>query len=523
MTFFKKNFFNLFLLLYFLIGIVLSLSVGITHDEPHNNWVWELNKKKLYNIFLNQNYEVDNLENYHGYYGIGFYIISTPVEIIFSNLLNFIKINDVGGSLLIKHPTVFIFYLISGIYFKKIIFLLTKDKSFSCISCIFYLTYPYILGHSLFNIKDIPFMSIWLINTFLLIKILNNVFFKNILKKKDLIFLSILTAYLLSIRISGLLIFIEYIIFLIFYLQTLKFKFYDIFKNFYKSFFSFLFLTIFFTFLFYPNFWEQPLKFIDAVSFMSQHIQTACTVTLGDCMKSQNLPSSYLFIWLFFKLPLVITFGLIIIPFLEKKIFIIKNNILILGPLICTILSLIFLLIFLKVNLYDELRQVLFLIPLIMIISIYTLYFFSKRVSYLTLILFTIFFIFQNYKIFPYNYLWLNNLNLLTNINKNFEKDYWGVSTKEVANYFDEIKIQENTCIISNRNDGIKYFLSKQDTCFKPFNHLYKKNLRPFYVVFTERALRKSPPNNCFLNKKIYIKINLSPEEVTIAKVYKCV
>ena len=32
----------------------MSLNVGITHDEPHSNWVWELNKKKYLIFFLIQ-------------------------------------------------------------------------------------------------------------------------------------------------------------------------------------------------------------------------------------------------------------------------------------------------------------------------------------------------------------------------------------------------------------------------------------------------------------------------------------
>ena len=172
----SKLFFNSFIIVYLIIGIFLSLNLGITHDESHSNWVWELNKKKLSNIFLNTNYDINYLNTYHGYYGIGFYLISAPLELIFSKFIGFTKINFDGSILLLKHPTVFLFFLISGIYFKKIIFLISNDKIFSNLSTIFFLTYPYILGHSLFNIKDTPFMSVWLICTYYLIKNLNKFF-----------------------------------------------------------------------------------------------------------------------------------------------------------------------------------------------------------------------------------------------------------------------------------------------------------------------------------------------------------
>ena len=64
--------------------------------------------------------------------------------------------------------------------------------------------YPYLLGHSFFNVKDIPFLSVWLICTYLMISILKIFFIdKDIILKTYYIYLSIFTAYLLSIRISG--------------------------------------------------------------------------------------------------------------------------------------------------------------------------------------------------------------------------------------------------------------------------------------------------------------------------------
>ncbi len=173
----SKYFFNIFIIAYLIVGTFLSLNVGITHDEIHSNWVWELNKKKILNIFFNSNYDVSDLSTYHGYYGIGFYLISAPLELFFSKFIGIIKINDEGSVLLLKHPTVFLFFLISGFYFKKIIYLISNDRIFSNLSTILYLTYPYLLGHSLFNIKDTPFMSIWLICTYYLIKNLNKFFF----------------------------------------------------------------------------------------------------------------------------------------------------------------------------------------------------------------------------------------------------------------------------------------------------------------------------------------------------------
>ena len=125
---------------------------------------------------------------------------------------------------------------------------------------------------------------------------------------------------------------------------------------------------------------------------MSAHVQTVCTITLGDCMKAQDLPSTYIPIWLFFKLPILILFGLFILPITEKKIFNNSQNSLIIGSLIITLAIIIFILIIFNVNLYDELRQIMFTVPLFFLVSLSSIYFFSKKFSYQLILIMTFFF-----------------------------------------------------------------------------------------------------------------------------------
>ena len=102
----------------------------------------------------------------------------------------------------------------------KILLKITNDEGYSILGSILYLTYPYLLGHSFFNSKDIPFLSLWLICTFLSCQIFE--FFKkeNQLKFSNLLILSFLTAYLFSIRITGILILIQYFITLLIFLHS---------------------------------------------------------------------------------------------------------------------------------------------------------------------------------------------------------------------------------------------------------------------------------------------------------------
>ena len=120
--------------------------------------------------------------------------------------------------------------------------------------------------------------------------------------------------------------------------------------------------------------------------------------------------------------------------------------------------------------------------------------------------------------------MWLNNFNIFINVEDNFELDYWGVATRNVANFLNnKTIIKKNSCIISNRNDGIGYFIKNSNICFKSFSDLHNKNERPFYVALLERGLNKGVPNKCKIIHKETTKINFSNENIVLAKIYECI
>ena len=102
-------------------------------------------------------------------------------------------------------------------------------------------------------------------------------------------------------------------------------------------------------------------------------------------MKAQNLPASYLPIWFFFKTPIIILCGLILYFKIENKISKKPLEQIIIVSLILSISAILVLLILFNVNLYDEIRQVMFLMPLIFIVSLSLLHFFSKKISIISI------------------------------------------------------------------------------------------------------------------------------------------
>ena len=123
-----------------------------------------------------------------------------------------------------KHFVVFTFFFISGIFVYLIILKIIESKNFCRITACLYLLYPYLLGHGLFNPKDIPFLTIWLICTYISFTIFENLLMEKSLKYFNVILISFFTAYLLSIRVTGVLVFIQYLFTLIIFINIKKYK-----------------------------------------------------------------------------------------------------------------------------------------------------------------------------------------------------------------------------------------------------------------------------------------------------------
>ena len=173
-----------------------------------------------------------------------------------------------------------------------------------------------------------------------------------------------------------------------------------------------------------------------------------------------------------------------------------------LGSIFLTIISIIFLMIFFDANLYDELRHILYLIPLILIVTFSIIYFFSRKLllflSIASIFIFTI----QNFNMYPYQYTWFNLFSNFIDVNKNFEIDYWGVSgknlQKKIIEYVDENSISKDICV--HGDEFVKDFLiTKGFKCFKRYNQLDAAKNRPVLAYKNLRNAKRSNPRDCKL------------------------
>ncbi len=493
----KENLLLFFFIIYICFGFYSSLNTGISHDEYHEEIYWNFNKELVINFFSNNSNE-EFLSFRDKYYGIGFQLISQPIQYFLKHYISiFYYVDEYGSKLISKHFVIFLFFFISGIYLRKILFLLTENKNFSTLGSLFYLLYPYLFGHSLMNPKDIPFLSIWLILTYYNFSIILNFFQNKKLLLKDLLALSILTAFLISIRISGLLILIQFFISFILTFNIMKLGFEYFFKNLFSKAIFFLVSALFFIILLYPIFWTNPFLLIDAIKFMGNFPQDICTQTFGKCLRAQNLDPLYIPSWLLVKLPILIIIGIILIPLSEKKIFASKKNQIIFGSILITSIFIPFILIFLKTPLYDELRQILFLIPLYIIIGLVSFYFLIKNLINKILFVFIVIFIFENFYTYPYQYTWFNFPSRLIQLEKKFELDYWGISGKKIAEKINSNNIEKKCLVVSPQYLIKPYINEKKIDCYYNWQSIEQSIPRPFYAIQLVRNLKSSIPYKC--------------------------
>ena len=513
--------------MYFVIGSLTSLNIGISHDEFHEqeNFKYNINlANNLKNHFLlNEVYDT-KYDNYTDkYYGIGFQIISQPIQHLLKNfIIKFKDISPYGATLVAKHFVTFSFFFISGFFIFLILRKIVENIFFCYFTLIIYLTYPYLFGQALFSPKDIPFLSIWVICTYVSLNIFEKLLDFNTIKISDTLLLGICTAFLLSIRIAGVLIFFQYLISFIIFVNFNKSGFFFFIKKFYLKFFSFLLVFLVFTYILYPVFWINPFSIFTAIEQMGSFYNDVCTKTLGACMYSKNLPTTYIPIWLSVKLPFLIIVGIFLIPFTEKRIFSNPKKIVFFGTILGTVIVIPLILILKKVHLYDELRQIMFLIPLFFILGSVSLYFFSKKFFYILGFFTLLIFIFENIKINPYQYVWFNIPSRIIDLPNKFELEYQGLSGKEIAKEISLIKTK-GLCILVSPYYSVKPFLNqKKFNCIDNWQLIDTNYQRPFLAVQHVRNIKKGMPYKCETIHEEGFRLLFVKKKFVTGKLLKC-
>jgi len=411
-----------------------SLIIGLSWDENFHLINGQLRWEYLKSLGKFKNYYYPGNNFYPGFH-------DTVSYILFNLLTN---IFDGKYIVEIKHTINFLFSILSIVGF----YLLSKkifNENIAILASILCLLNPFFFGHMGMNPKDMPifFSFIWFCYFF--IRYLEN------FKKKRIVYLFLFSFFIgfgAGIRISFLLItFLPIIFGLIFLIKKYENKVYDLFKRLFIDFNISLLTITTLVLLCWPHVVDNGIAFFfEAIkNTMNWTDVPAYNLINGIFYKTSDTSPLYFLYFFIYKLPFFISF-LIILTFIvisAKKYFfknLIKNFLYKFYILLTLILFPILVAIIFKVNIYDNIRLFLFILPFIGLLASIGLYYcifnLSHTTSKIIITLLTILFLpflFRFISITPYHYSYINYSypSLESSYNK-FEHDYWGTSYEEL-------------------------------------------------------------------------------------------
>ena len=343
-----------------------------------------------------------------------------------------------NNQVIIRHLIIHFYFLFSLYIFFNLLLKIYKSFNLALLGVLFLYLNPIIFAHSFFNSKDLPFLATFIISLYTMWLFINN---SN--KLKIVLLHSFITAFLIDIRLLGLLIpALTVSLILMHGLSKLKFK------SYIKPIIIYGIVTIGLIYTFWPVLWPNPKLFINSIIKMASYPSSNVNLFLGNTSLSQSNPWYYLPLWIGVSMPIYITI-LYLVGVSSSIIYIYTNNskifekeTLITISLISIPIDLWVLFLVLKPTFYDGWRHLFFLSPLIIIGALsgfkYLLTIFKNKRYFVSTIklglTISIFYIMIRMIILhPYQQVYLNSFvsKQPEAIRKNWEMDYWGLSYKE--------------------------------------------------------------------------------------------
>lgn len=411
-----------------LIAFFTFTNYGVSWDEPQQRETGLVNYDYIFTSSTALHSWVDRD------YGVAFELPLIFVEKIFG----FETIREIYFS---RHLITHLLFLLSAFYLFKLIDFIYRNKLLSALGFLMLILQPVIYGHSFFNSKDLPFLSVFIISLYYSAKAFDQKTWKSFL------FLGLSVGILINIRLMGIMVPATLTFFLMVdaffekkYLQHAK-----LLGVFIISLGVILYIT-------WPFLWKHPMdNFITALKNMSQFRFDREMLFRGEVIRPTEIKWDYVPIWFSISTPIVylllgfsgavlIAYNFLKTPINNIKNDISRNNIFFLAYFLAPVLAIIIL----KSVLYDGWRQMFFIYPSFILLAIYTLnrfYNSNKKAFYTATTILTLqmgyvlFFMTQS---FPLQHLYFNSTITLQPkeyARNHFEVDYWGLSYKDAMEY----------------------------------------------------------------------------------------
>jgi hypothetical protein len=416
-------------IIFFLASVVVGLGTyktyGIGWDEEEQRVVGMTS----YNYLVHGDTALNSYNSRT--YGVAFELPLIVLEKV-------LRLHDSRDIYLMRHLVTHLFFLTSAFFFFLLIDHLYQNKLLAAIGFLLLILQPSIYGHSFFNSKDIPFLSMYVI-CFYLCAI---AFSKN--KRGYYILLGAACGILINLRIMGaLMIACVGLLFLVDYIKSGRKK------EVLISVLLFAATSLIVLYLSWPYLYTSPIHNLLYTFRTSSNHWHAVDLFHGTLIPGKDVSRSYIFIWFFMTNPIIYLFaglfGLVLfgINFLKKPLSFFnehlqRNNLIYAVTFLCPIIVVEVL----HSTMYDSWRLLFFIYPAFILLAICRLSFlFNTRLKIpaLAIILLglgsTAYYMIKN---FPHGHVYFNRF--VANgepeeLRKNWELDYWGVSYKQAYEY----------------------------------------------------------------------------------------
>lgn len=389
------------------------------------------------NGYTNYNYIVHGdketlLASADKYHGPAFELVLVVIE-------KATNLNDVRDVFLMRHLLCFLVFYLSSVFFWFLSLRIFKSSKAAFLGVLMYVLSPHIFSHSFYNSKDTVFLSFFVISIFCLIRFFEDRSFRSA------IVLALITAFTIDIRIIGVL--IPAFLFYLLTMECIRER-KLMWKENWRYFIVFALLLIPFIILFWPVLWIDPIvHFKAALKENSNFPWDAPVLYFGKQFRPTTLPWHYLYFWTFISRPVLYSlFFLTGIAVVFKRLMsaplkFIKQELYVQVVLFWFFLPLLAMLLF-KSPAFDTGRHLYFLHGGFVLLSVYgarSLWGVMQGkklllVAYVGLLsVLFLFLLFNLIKLHPYEHLYFNETKMqsMEKQKRDFEFDYWGLSSKE--------------------------------------------------------------------------------------------
>ncbi len=454
------------LLLSLILGYFIAPDYGLSWDEPG---IYRYSARALgaYEyIFRPQDFQPDNSIPILNLYG--------PAHFMYAEMISraLIPITNWGADAA-HHFAYFITFLIGVLFLYLLALRWMREWSAFGVALLF-ISQPLFWGHALMNPKDTPFMSLFIASVYLGLRMMDDPTWKKILAAG--IALGLATSIRSLGPMAGALV--------IFYGMRKT-------RGFLSPALKYFFIAALVAYLTWPYLWKAPIaNFTDSLLSMSQFPDTGETLFMGNLYPADQLPLRYIptFIGLQLTESALVLMALGFI--LRRSVKSSREPFLL---FIFWFLFPTFLIMLSGSTLYDNARQLLFLLPpLFLLAGIGMDWVFARAKTFALksalLILFAAPGLYASVQLHPYQYTYFNSFTGGTGgAFRKYDLDYWGTSFKESFEYLNENAPQNaQVIVIGSRQIADEY--ARPDLKIIGPSDLELRGVDFYYVLYLTRS-----------------------------------